>query len=277
MPELPEVETIRRDLEPHLLGNRVTALWTSGKSLRLKRPVDDSRIRNLALGRCIDGIRRVAKYLLLDLEGGGVLVFHLGMSGRMQLAGADTLRALHAHVALALDSGTELRFVDPRRFGLVVPTTRGEVLSLPELASLGVDPLGPELTAERLHDMTKRARCPVKAFLLDQSRVAGIGNIYACEALFEAKIHPMTPADRLSMRRVARLREAIVLVLQRGITNRGTTLRDYVDGQGVQGNNQHSLRVYGREAQACPREDGGQVRRAVTSGRSTYYCTSCQK
>lgn len=276
MPELPEVETVRRDLEPALAGTRVTAVWTSGKPLRLLRPVDAAALARAAVGHRVEAVRRRAKYLLVDLDGDDSVVVHLGMSGQLRVMPGATPRPAHTHVALALDGGRELRFIDPRRFGLVAVVRRGDEEALPELAILGRDPLAPALDGAALHAMTRGARCAIKSFLLDQRRVAGVGNIYACEALFEARIHPGTLAGRLSRARAEALAAAVVRVLERGIANRGTTLRDYVDVAGEAGANQRELRVYGREGEACPRRDGGRIRRVTTQARGTFYCPRCQ-
>jgi formamidopyrimidine-DNA glycosylase len=275
MPELPEVETVRRGLERVLVGARVESLWLSGKPMRLLRPIPRRAIERASRGHRVEAVRRWAKYLLIDFEGGGAIVVHLGMTGRLGVVAADAPRPPHTHAIWRLDGGRELRYVDVRRFGLIEAVRRGREHELAELAILGVDPLSREI--ERLGALLGGARRAVKAFLLDQSRIAGIGNIYACEALFEARIHPAARTDRLAPRRVEALRNAIVTVLERGIQNRGTTFRDYVDSDGLEGANQHALRVYGRAGEPCPRQDGGKVRRVVTQARSTFYCPICQR
>ena len=273
MPELPEVETVRRALEPHLTGARVEKVWTSGLPLRLARPLDVRRLRAASVGQRLIALRRAAKYLLIETSSGDTLVVHLGMTGRLRVVPSTTRREPHTHVVWSLDGGRDLRFVDPRRFGMVA--TVGDPAEMPELAHLGVDPLGPELTANHLYDLVHATRRVVKVFLLDQRRIAGIGNIYASEALFVAGIHPATPANRLSRARVETLRVGIITVLERGLRNRGTTLRDYVDADGLAGENQHALAVYGREGQACMRCEG-RVRRLTHDARGTFYCPRCQ-
>jgi formamidopyrimidine-DNA glycosylase len=176
----------------------------------------------------------------------------------------------------ALENGKELRFVDPRRFGWVGTGTRGAEKDLEELKILGVDPLMPEFTADRLHELTQSSRRPMKSFLLDQSKIAGLGNIYVAEALFGAAIHPSLPADKLSRARTRALRDSIVDVLERALAHRGTTLRDYTDGEGRAGQNQFQLHVYDRAGQPCPR-CGRKIRRVVDQGRSTFFCAGCQK
>ena len=272
MPELPEVETIARDLAAAVVGATVTAVWGSGLGLHLGRAVDLAGVRRVTAGRPVRAVRRKGKYLLLDFEAGAGVVVHLGMSGRLRVEPAASPRAAHTHVALALADGRELRFVDPRRFGWVAP---GEPLEgRPELAALGPDPLA-ELDARELARRMTGARAPIKAFLLDQTRLAGLGNIYVSEALHRARIHPATPAGRLLAQAPALL-AGIRAALEQGIRNRGTTLRDYVDASGTPGNNAAALLVYGRAGQPCS-ICGGTIRRSVDGGRATYFCAGCQR
>lgn len=271
MPELPEVETIRRDLEPRLVGARVGKIWTSGKPLRLARPLDVRALRRACEGRRIVALGRRAKYLLLTMEGGARAVIHLGMSGRLSLA--TGARLPHTHVVWRLeDRPEELRFVDPRRFGNVTALAPGG--RLPELELLGEEPF--TMPVERLHELLRGTKRALKLALLDQSIIAGLGNIYVCEALFHAGIHPGLPGAKLSAARAALLKDAIVLVLDQALSNRGTTLRDYVDGGGQVGGNQLSLAVYGRDGEACRRCRKGRIRRVTTQARGTFFCPSCQ-
>jgi formamidopyrimidine-DNA glycosylase len=276
MPELPEVETIVRSLRPRLAGARVSAVWTSGLPLRLARPLDTAHLTRLCRGARIEGVTRRGKYILLALAdrtgGSGVVLVHLGMSGRLRLCAAGEAREKHTHVVWSLDRDRELRFVDPRRFGLVRPAQADG--ALPELAGLGPDPLA-ELDPPALATALAGSRAPIKAFLLDQRRVAGLGNIYVCEALFRAAVHPGTPARRAQRRAealVRGIREALAL----GIANRGTTLRDYVDAEGETGRNQAALLVYGREGAPCT-ACGAPIRRRVDAQRSTFFCPRCQR
>jgi formamidopyrimidine-DNA glycosylase len=242
--------------------------------LHLARPVDLGALQAISVGRAFAGARRLGKYILLDVDGGdgaGVAV-HLGMTGRLRVQPASAARDKHTHVVFRLDRGDELRFVDPRRFGWVAAGT--PLASLPALAALGPDPLT-ALDAAALAQAMEGVRAPIKAFLLDQRRIAGIGNIYACEALFRAGVHPRTPA-RSARRRAGSLLDGVRVVLEGGIARRGTTLRDYVDSDGLPGENAQALLVYGREALPCPR-CGAAIRRIVDSGRSTFYCPRCQK
>ena len=286
MPELPEVETIARGLRASIVGARVTGVWGSGLALRLARPIDLPGIRRVARGRRITAIRRRAKYLLIDLaadddEGPadrglapaarGVLI-HLGMSGRLLVQPAPEARPPHTHVAFELDDGRELRFRDPRRFGWLA--AGAPIDARPELAALGPDPLD-ELTASDLATRLAGVRAPIKAFLLDQTRIGGLGNIYVCEALHRAGMSPRVPAGR-ARGRAQVLLDAIRAALLLGIENRGTTLRDYVDSFGAGGNNAGALRVYGRENEPCP-ACGTPIRRRVDSARSTFFCPRCQR
>jgi formamidopyrimidine-DNA glycosylase len=276
MPELPEVETIVRGLRPRLRGRRIASVWWSGQPLHLARKVDLRRLRGMAVGKAIEDVRRRGKYILIELAGEGEagdgIVVHLGMTGRLRVQSAPEPRAPHTHVVFGLDGGDELRFVDARRFGLVVA---GQPLaSVAALAALGPDPLT-ELSTETLAAELAGARAPIKSFLLDQRRVAGLGNIYVSEALFRAGIHPTTPARRVR-RRARELLDAVRASLEAGLARRGTTLRDYVDADGAPGENAAALLVYGRADQPCTR-CGVAIRRRVDAGRSTFYCGRCQR
>ncbi len=270
MPELPEVETIVRTLRPHLVGATLDDVWTSGKPLRLARPVETRRLARLCRGARVADVRRRGKYILVDLDRGGVLV-HLGMSGRLRLQDCGDARDKHTHVVWTVGA-RELRFVDPRRFGLVRASQT--IDAWPELALLGPDPLL-DLDEAMLAAALAGSRAPIKAFLLDQRRLAGMGNIYVSEALFRARIHPTMQARRV-VRRAAALVAGIREALEMGIANRGTTLRDYVDGEGGAGQNQHLLLVYGRDGQPC-RTCGLAIKRRVDAMRSTFFCAGCQK
>jgi formamidopyrimidine-DNA glycosylase len=270
MPELPEVETVVRTLRPEIVGKRIIAAWSSGRPLRLARKLDTRRLES-AVGATIVSIRRKGKYILLDLNRGGGVLVHLGMSGRLRLQNAVEERVKHTHVIWSLTGKRELRFVDPRRFGWV--EAAADVDGLPEIRGLGPDPLT-ELDVKRLQSLLTASRAPIKSFLLDQHRIAGLGNIYVCEALFRAGIHPRSQAWRV-YKKAAPLLEAIRTTLAIGIANCGTTFRDFVNSTGEPGRNIQALLVYGREGQRCTicRQN---VRRQVDSGRSTFYCGRCQ-
>ena len=274
MPELPEVETIVRGLQPRLRGRRIESVWWSGQALHLRRKVDLRGLRAVAVGHAITGVRRLGKFILLAVDGApdnGVLI-HLGMTGRVRVEPAAGARAPHTHVAFGLAGGDELRFADARRFGWVEP---GRPFSASAaLARVGPDPLT-ALDAPTLAAALAGARAPIKAFLLDQKRVAGLGNIYVAEALYRAGIHPAAPARRVRGR-AAELLAAIRAVLEGGIARRGTTLRDYVDADGRSGDNAAALLVYGRAGETC-RRCGTGIKRRVDAGRSTFFCPGCQR
>jgi formamidopyrimidine-DNA glycosylase len=271
MPELPEVETIVRGLAPRLRGRRVTSVWGSGKPLHLRRAVDLRALRAVAVGHPVRDVDRLGKYILLGFGDDEGVIVHLGMTGRLRVSPADEARAPHTHVVLGLAGGDELRFSDPRRFGWV---TAGALAANPALAALGPDPLT-ALDAAALAEALTGVRAPIKAFLLDQRRIAGLGNIYVSEALHRAGIHPTTAAGKLR-RRAPALLAAIRAALEGGIARRGTTLRDYVDADGQRGDNAAALLVYGREGEPCAR-CGTAIRRRVDGGRATFFCPACQR
>jgi formamidopyrimidine-DNA glycosylase len=283
MPELPEVETVRRTLAP-AVGARVIDVWTSGLPLRLNHPVPAAALREATVGRTLEAVRRWGKYLLIDLAGGPVSVLvHLGMSGRLRLMDASTPRPLHTHVAFALagkgaPGRQELRYSDPRRFGMVDVFVRGQERAHPALAVLGMDPLENALTGEILYEASRGVRRGIKLFLLDQAVVAGVGNIYASEALWQSRIRPTMEARRLSRPRAADLAQAVHDVFARALEHGGTSLRDFVNADGREGENAQYLYVYDRAGQPCPRPECGQlIRRTVLQGRSTFHCPRCQR
>ncbi|HLU66722.1 MAG TPA: bifunctional DNA-formamidopyrimidine glycosylase/DNA-(apurinic or apyrimidinic site) lyase [Kofleriaceae bacterium] len=279
MPELPEVETVRRTLEP-AVGRRVRGVWTSGLPLRLNRPVDRAGLARAATGAVIAGVRRRGKYLLIDLAGRDRLILvHLGMSGRLRIVPARAPRAPHTHVVLSLTGGRELRYSDPRRFGLVdLAPAGGREREHPSLAVLGRDPLVERVTGAFLHEAARRSRQTMKSILLDQGIVAGVGNIYASEALWLAGVPPTLRGVRLDRARADALARAIRAVLRRALERGGTSLRDFVDADGVAGENADYLRVYGRAGAPCPRRAcSGRIRRTVIQGRATFHCPACQR
>lgn len=278
MPELPEVEVLRRSLEPHLVGDRIERVEVTNPSLR--EPVDVARLRRAARGREVVALRRRSKYLLIDLEGGWTVVVHLGMSGRLTLAPAAVPPELHEHVAFHLRSGRRLRFRDPRRFGVVFAVRTAELETDPHFAHLGPEPLEPGLSGKGLGEVLARAaagrRGPVKAFLMDAGVVVGVGNIYASETLHRAGVHPGRSVARISRQRWQRVAESAMAVLRQAISQGGTTLNDFADGEGKSGYFQVSLTVYDREGEPCL-ACGRPVRRIVQAGRSTFYCPGCQR
>jgi len=278
VPELPEVETVRLTLAP-LLGRQVTEVWTSGKALRLGHATDEEALRKVALGATVTDVRRRGKYLLLDFRrrADSVLV-HLGMSGRLRLVDGREPHAKHTHVVLALRGRDrrELRFSDPRRFGqFEVAPAHGT--THPSLTKLGPDPLLDGIDGHALWEQLHRSKRAIKTAILDQELIAGVGNIYASEALFAAGIHPSTPSHRLSQARTERLAQCIGEVMGRALSHGGTSLRDFVNADGHQGDNAHYLEVYDREGSKCPRRGcAGTIRRRVHQGRATFYCPTCQ-
>lgn len=277
MPELPEVEMVVRTLRPRLVGERISAVETSG--LPLRRPIDRKTLERACVGARVEAVRRQGKYWLIDLDnrrsGKHVLLGHLGMTGRLLFADEDEPRAPHTHAIFQLRKGRQLRYVDPRRFGVLRAYAAADAPTSPELAVLGLDPLEPTFTIDYLRDALGASKRDIKAFLMDQSHVAGLGNIYVCEALFRAGISPKKRSDRL-VKKAGALHAAIVDSLADGIKNRGTSFSDYVDADGQSGGNQHVLFVYGREKAPC-RRCGAALRRIVQAGRSTFFCPRCQK
>jgi len=265
---------LRRSLIPRLLGRRIVEVEVSNPALREK--VDGARLAAAAAGRRIVGLGRRAKYLLVDLEGDHSLVVHLGMSGRLTVVAGGAPREKHEHVAFHLDDGARLRFRDPRRFGLVLALPTAGLLADRRFAGLGPEPLAGGLTGETLSRAAGRRRGAVKSFLLDGRVVAGVGNIYACEALHRAGIHPRRSVARIAARRWTRLADAVRATLEAAIAQGGTTLNDFTDGAGASGYFQVSLAVYDRAGEPCPR-CGKPVRRIVQTGRSTFYCGGCQR
>jgi formamidopyrimidine-DNA glycosylase len=276
MPELPEVETVRRDLERAVVGRRIVDVNAPGA--RTVRRTSAAAVEGGLRGRVLVGARRRGKYLLGDLDDGGLVVVHLRMSGQLLLAPGGSERPRHTHVVCVLEGGDELRFVDPRTFGEVVVTRPERLASdLPGVASLGWDPLIDPMTPARFDRMVRRRRRRLKALLCDQHVVAGIGNIYSDEILWLARLRYDRRSDTLSAREVGRLRRAIPAVLGAAVAARGSSLADaqYVDLFGRTGAFQHEHRVHARAGQACPR-CGRRIERQVDQGRSTYLCPRCQ-
>jgi formamidopyrimidine-DNA glycosylase len=272
VPELPEVETVVRDLAPLLAGRRIRSVAAGAKALR--RPWS-AEWEPLLVGRRVRAVRRRGKWIVIDLAGGASLVVHLGMTGQLTVAPADQPLADHTHLVFGLDRGTsQLRFRDIRRFGSA--TLFPDPAALEQFfraAGLGPEPfdLDPRYWRERL---TATGRC-LKAVLLDQRVVAGVGNIYADESLFEARLHPTRPGGRLRRAEAERLRKAVALVLRRAIARRGSSIRDYVGGSGLRGGYQNEFRVYGRTGEPCPR-CRTRIEQVRLAGRSTHFCPRCQ-
>ncbi|MCG3174685.1 MAG: Formamidopyrimidine-DNA glycosylase [Myxococcota bacterium] len=273
MPELPEVENLRRDLEDHVAGSRIVGFEYSGSALRRSNAA--IHLAGQVEGRRFRRFHRRGKYILAELDGPTAMLIHLGMSGRMRLCGGSEPRQPHTHAVWRLEGGRELRFVDPRRFGVLRPFSWEQRDQLPELKKMGPEPLSKEFSPQVLKEALAGRNCDIKAALLDQTTVAGIGNIYASEALWEARIHPAASASSLRSAQVEQLHAAISAVLHRAVPARGTTFSDFEDLFGKTGGHQNDLKVFQREGEPCPR-CGTRIIRMVQSGRSTFLCPACQ-
>jgi len=269
MPELPEVETVRRSLLP-IVGRRIEGVDVAEP--RLRRRVAPDLGQQLA-GRVIDGLGRRGKYLLLHLSGGGCLLAHLGMSGALLLQPAGTPLAAHDHIRIRLSGAVQLTYNDPRRFGLM---RAGRVQDFGELRNLGPDPLAEDFSVADLAALARGRKKPVKNLLMDQRALGGIGNIYANEILFRARIRPGRQARRLTRAEIARLFDATRAVLRHAIRLGGSSISDYRDAEGRPGYFHLRLRVYDRAGKPCLR-CGTPVRRVVHAGRSSFYCPDCQR
>lgn len=296
MPELPEVETVCRALRPALVGRRIAAVELHRADLRFPFPPDF--VERLS-GRRIADVTRRAKYILVHLDTGDLLIVHLGMTGRLMVGSARTARPAqtvlgdyvydsghlpqHDHVVVVLKDGTTLTYNDPRRFGYMLLVEASALGAHPLFRHLGVEPLSPGLDAEALAARAAGRRADLKAFLMDQRHIAGLGNIYVCEALFRAGLSPRRRAGTLAGRagrasgRAERLVPAIRAVLEEAVMAGGSTLRDYRQPDGSSGAFQNRHDVYDREGEPCRRPGcDGRIRRIVQAGRSTFYCPKCQ-
>jgi formamidopyrimidine-DNA glycosylase len=292
MPELPEVETVRTGLAPVMQGATITKVELRRSDLRAPFP---PRFAARLEGRTVRGLGRRGKFLLADLDDGMVLVMHLGMSGSFRIVGdgetrlaPDTyyprgkLRA-HDHVVFHLSSGASVVFNDPRRFGVMDLIPRATLEQTAPFDAIGVEPLASDFSGEVLARLLASRSAPVKSLIMDQRLVAGVGNIYACEALWRARISPWRAARRLATQSgrttpaADRLAAAIREVLEAAIAAGGSSLRDHIRTTGEIGEFQHRFAVYDREGQPCPRNDRGTIRRVVHAGRATFYCPVCQR
>jgi formamidopyrimidine-DNA glycosylase len=288
MPELPEVETVRRGLAPAMEGARFTQVEVRRRDLRWPLPKDFAKRLQ---GQTVEGLGRRAKYLLADLSSGDVLMMHLGMSGSFRV-GKDVKPGVyyherskstaHDHVVFQMSNGATVTFNDPRRFGSMKLVPRAKLDSEPLLRGLGPEPLGNEFDAAMLAKACAGKKTSLKAAISDQRVVAGLGNIYVCEALFRARLSPKRLASTIADRsgkpnaRAGALVDAIKAVLKDAIQVGGSSLRDHRRTDGALGDFQHNFRVYDREGEACP-DCKGKIKRIVQTGRSTFYCPSCQK
>jgi formamidopyrimidine-DNA glycosylase len=270
MPELPEVETTRRGIAPHVVGRRVIEARLRRPDLRWPIPAE---IRETLVGQRVDSVERRAKYLLMH-TGQGSALLHLGMSGSLRVLPQNTAATAHDHVDLVLDSGQMLRFNDPRRFGCLLWQPSGETHDL--LRHLGPEPLGDRFDGDYLYLQSRGRSAPIKAFLMDQRIVVGVGNIYVAEALFEAGIRPTRPAGRVTRERYQAIATAIRRILAYAIERGGTTLRDFLQPDGEPGYFEQELFVYGREGEAC-KVCAATIKAIRTQQRSSFYCPRCQK
>ena len=287
MPELPEVETVVRQLEPEIEGHRIERLEVLDE--RWSRPVPPEQLGEAVSGSAIEHLGRRGKYILMGLDGGRTLVMHLRMTGNLILREGEEMidpsegRRLyesersteerHLRARFVLDDRRELWFTDPRRFGEAFLIDDDQLVD--RFTKLGLEPFSPEFTAQALGEMAAGRTAPLKSFLLDQSGVAGVGNIYADEALFRAELHPLSPAGSMKPEHVEALRDAVVAALEAGIDAGGSSIDDYRDSRGEMGTMQNEFLVHTREGEDCPR-CGGTIVRIVVGGRSTYFCPGCQ-
>ncbi len=274
MPELPEVETIVADLRPHLVGRTIVHCELRFPSI-VRHPEPEAFIDAIT-GQQIEAVGRRGKFILIALGGGRLLVIHLGMSGQLRLVDPSTEIANHTHAILDLDDGHQLRYRDPRRFGRLLLGTEDELLTSGTLPRLGPEPIDPTFDADQLFKRLRHRRAPLKAVLLDQTTVAGVGNIYADESLYRAKLRPDRAAGGLSRKSVRRLHESLRESLELAIRNRGSSVDTYRDGWGETGNQQESLLVYGRAGQPCF-TCGRPLSIIHIAGRTTVFCRRCQR
>lgn len=271
MPELPEVETVMRGLAPVWLGQCFSRVILNRAGLR--RPFPDGLGQRLT-GAFVVACRRRAKYGLVDTDRGDTMILHLGMSGRMRLDPSEILK--HDHVVFETGKGRLVAFNDARRFGSIDLVETNSIDRHPLLAGLGPEPLGADFSAAMLAEAFKGRAAPVKALLLDQRIVAGLGNIYVCEALFRSGIHPARPGGDVARKRFALLAESVIAVLEEAIAAGGSSLRDHAAPDGTLGYFQKTFSVYGQESSPCP-GCARPVQRIVQSGRSSFFCANCQR
>ena len=271
MPELPEVETIRRDLLPSVKGRTVSTAWVSEDAPRLVQLISREEFARLLPGHRIEDVSRRGKYLIFNLDRGMLWVVHLRMTGRL-LHRRECEEDPYLRAKFSLDDGTWLCFNDVRKFGMMWLVDDWALVH----SGLGPEPLEAGFETAAFAGMLKRRGAPVKSLLLNQKVLAGVGNIYADEALFAAGIDPRKPGNKISRPKAARLHDAIIEVLHEAVGDRGSSFRDYVDGRGNEGRHQLKVKVYGREGESCYR-CGTPIRRVVIGGRSTHFCPKCQR
>jgi formamidopyrimidine-DNA glycosylase len=273
MPELPEVETICRGLRGRVLGRRIVDVKVMEPRLRTRVGAE---FASALAGRAITDVRRRGKYILVFLDNDSVWLSHLGMSGKLIWVEKDRARQKHDHIVVRLEGGNELRYHDPRRFGLSLVTTRGELDSLPHIKVLGPEPLDGQFDADYLYGVARGSRRRIRDLLIDQTTVAGLGNIYANEILFHAGVRPTARAWKLGRAKVARIARLTPKILSEAIRWCGTSFSDYRDIDDRYGEFQKHLRVYDRERERC-RDCSETIKRVTLGNRSAFYCPECQK
>ncbi len=274
MPELPEIEVLRRSLTPHCVGREIAGVEVL--ETRLRRPINRHTFGPRLQGAKIQDVGRRAKYLLLDLDNQRTLMMHMGMTGQMIWTPDEPAVQPHQHIKFTLDDSSVVTFRDPRRFGLALVLETANLDQAPELRRLGVEPLAEDFSGATLAIRARGRRVGIKQFLMDQAVVVGVGNIYASEALHLAAVHPARSVGRVSASTWDRVAESVAATLRRAIDAGGSTLSDFRDGEGGSGYFQIEHAVYGREGETC-RRCGRAIRRVVTGGRSTFYCPGCQR
>jgi len=273
MPELPEVETIRRGLERVLIGKTVRQIKIH--ETRFRQPLDARKVKKLLTGQTVAALHRRAKYVLCEMRNGAHLILHLGMSGRVLYCKKTWPLEKHDHVQFCFHNGHELRFCDPRRFGMIDAVKREELQDYIHFQNLGPEPLSPTFTAKYLFVCARGLSRPIKNFLMDGAIVVGVGNIYASESLFRAGINPQRACGKLRLEQWKKLADAIRTTLKLALATGGTTLNDFHNSDGEMGYFQQQLMVYGRDGEPC-QTCGKKIQRLVQAGRSSYFCPRCQ-
>jgi formamidopyrimidine-DNA glycosylase len=273
MPEMPEVETLARMLRKRLIGKRIAHVSVSG--FRLRKPINGG-FAGILRNRTVRRILRRGKYLIIELEPKAYWLVHLGMSGRILYHARSASGTEHTHARIRFSDFTELEYRDPRRFGLLAAYENLRLNQIPEIQSLGKDPLSLGFDGKWLETQLLNSRKEIKSFLLDQRKVAGLGNIYVCESLFLAQIHPQRRCYALTSKEIERLAAAIRTVMRNSIRRRGTSFSDFVDSEGNPGENQNHLMVFQKDGEACGM-CGTPIKRVIQGNRSSFYCSKCQE
>jgi formamidopyrimidine-DNA glycosylase len=273
MPELPEIETIRRSIEPHILNR--TIIRVEVLEPRLREPIVADHFEKLAVNQAVTEVKRRSKYLIWILQNQAAVIIHLGMSGRIGMFSDSAPLEKHTHVIFHFAKNRQVRYRDPRRFGLIKVVEPGQIGSFAGFSLLGPEPLSDGFTAESVAERLKRSARPIKLWLMDGQNVVGVGNIYASEVLYQAGIHPERRADSLSTEEQVRLAASVKVVLISAVEQGGTTINDFCDADGEPGYFQFRLEVYQRTGEACSC-CGSEIQRIVMGGRSTFFCPMCQ-